>query len=98
VRRRAHGFCEYCRSSDELTGHDFTVDHIVPQARGGSKRLTNLCWCCFWCNSYKQVRTQVRDPRTGQMVALFHPRQDIWQDHFRWSNDALRMIGRSAVG
>jgi len=98
VRRRARELCEYCRSSAELTGHDFTVDHIVPEGRGGSGLSENLCWCCFWCNSFKQARTHALDARTGRRVSLFHPRRDSWPDHFRWSHDSTRIVGRTAIG
>src|SRR5439155_18332442 len=54
VQRRAQGLCEYCRSNPELTGHEFTIDHILPESHGGASRFENLCWCCFWCNTYKQ--------------------------------------------
>lgn len=30
------------------------------------------------------------------MTRLFHPRQDVWSDHFRWSGP--RLIGKTAVG
>jgi 5-methylcytosine-specific restriction endonuclease McrA len=88
VRQRARGLCEYCRSSAELTGHSFTIDHIVPGSRGGGNRFDNLCWCCFWCNAFKQARTEARDSHSGVMVSLFNPRLANWQDHFRWSRDA----------
>src|SRR5689334_72935 len=42
VRREAGDVCEYCRSSAELTGHDFTVDHIAPQSRG----VAPVCRIC----------------------------------------------------
>jgi hypothetical protein len=29
-------------------------------------------------------------------VPLFHPRQDLWSDHFRWSG--ARLIGRTTTG
>jgi 5-methylcytosine-specific restriction endonuclease McrA len=98
VRRQAHDTCEYCQSTVELTGQDFTVDHIIPESRGGGSGLSNLCWCCFWCNSFKQVRTKAMDPKTGNLVALYHPRQDSWLDHFRWSPDATRIVGRTPIG
>jgi HNH endonuclease len=98
VRRRARGFCEYCLSCSELTGNDGTLDHIIPEGKGGSGQLSNLCWSCFWCNAYKQTRTAAADPRTGHAVALFNPRSEGWHNHFRWSHDATRIIGRTAVG
>ena len=98
VARRARNLCEYCRTLQDLTGHDFTLDHIQPEALGGTSTFDNLCFCCFWCNNYKQARTQARDPRTGQTVPLFHPRRDQWEEHFRWDAACTRLRGRTATG
>jgi hypothetical protein len=98
VRLRAHERCEYCQSSTLLTGEELTIDHIIPRARGGTDDLCNLCACCFWCNSYKRAVTVARDSRTGDAVPLFDPRRDEWSDHFRWSPNGTRIIGRTAVG
>jgi HNH endonuclease len=98
VRQRAQNLCEYCRTLMDLTGHEFTLDHILPEAHGGTSQFDNLCFCCFWCNNYKQARIQLIDSRTGRLVRLFHPRLDRWEDHFRWSSTATRIIGRTAVG
>src|SRR5260370_21107894 len=98
IRARARGLCEYCRSAAELTGHEFTIDHIVPESRDGGSRFENLCWCCFWCNAFKQARTQAMDPLTGKLSLLFNPHTENWQNHFSWSRDATRIIARTAVG
>jgi hypothetical protein len=98
VRQRAQNLCEYCRTLMDLTGHEFTLDHIVPEAYGGTGQFDNLCFCCFWCNNYKQARMYALDPRTGRLVRLFHPRLDRWEEHFRWSPTATRIIGRTAIG
>jgi hypothetical protein len=37
-------------------------------------------------------------PQTGGMVRLFDPRRQRWSRHFVWSQDFLRLIGRSATG
>jgi hypothetical protein len=98
VRERARGLCEYCRCSEELTGHECTIDHILPEARGGTDDASNLCLCCFWCNSYKQVMAEALDSRTGRIVPLFNPRTDRWEAHFRWSPTGARIMGRTATG
>jgi hypothetical protein len=98
VGQRAQYLCEYCHTLMDFTGHEFTVDHIIPKVRGGTSDFANLCFCCFWCNNYKQARTHVRDPRTSRLVPLFHPRRDRWGDHFRWSPTFTRVIGRTATG
>lgn len=98
VRERARSYCEYCRSYMDYTGHDFTVDHIIPESQGGTSGFDNLCFCCFWCNNYKQARPRFRDPLTGREVHLFNPRTEDWAVHFRWSATFARVIGRTAVG
>ena len=98
VRERARSLCEYCHSFMDYTGHEFTVDHIIPESKGGASDFDNLCFCCFWCNNYKQSRTEVRDRRTGHSVRLFNPRTDNWEDHFRWSPTFTSLIGRTAIG
>ncbi len=38
------------------------------------------------------------DTVTGESIALFHPHQQRWQDHFHWSSDTTILIGRTATG
>jgi hypothetical protein len=38
------------------------------------------------------------DPDTQAIVPLFNPRTQRWFDHFRWSEDGTRVIGRTAIG
>jgi len=98
VVERACGLCEYCHSQTIVTGDPFTLDHIDPESRGGGDDLGNLCLCCAGCNSYKQARIEALDPRTDRVVPLFHPRRDVWHEHFRWSPTRSRIIGRTASG
>jgi hypothetical protein len=98
VLERARGLCEYCLSQSSITGHDFTVDHIVPGSRGGTDNLDNLCCCCSECNIYKQARMEALDPRTSRPSSLYNPRTASWDDHFRWSPTGSRIIGRTAAG
>ncbi len=36
------------------------------------------------------------DSDTGEVVRLFHPRRDIWTEHFRWSEGELQALTASA--
>jgi hypothetical protein len=36
------------------------------------------------------------DPITREIVRLFHPRRDVWGDHFRWQDAEL--AGRTPIG
>jgi hypothetical protein len=57
-----------------------------------------LAWVCPWCNAHKYDKTHGKDPQTSRRVKLFNPRRQRWRSHFRWSEDYLLMIGRTAVG
>lgn len=97
VRLRAGNVCEYCRlpqSSQEATFH---VDHIRPRDAGGETRLDNLALACVTCSLRKSARTRARDPRTRRLVPLFHPRRDLWAEHFHWNN-RWRAGGTTAIG
>ena len=97
VRQRAHGLCEYCRlpqSSQEATFH---IDHIQPQSADGPTVPDNLALACVTCSLRKAARTKARDAVTGQLVPLFHPRRDLWSDHFRWTRGG-KIAGRTPLG
>jgi hypothetical protein len=53
---------------------------------------------CPLCNNYKGDRTEAIDPDTGATVPLFNPRTQNWFEHFRWSEDGLRIIGLTPIG
>ncbi len=35
---------------------------------------------------------------TGESVRLFHPHQQQWLEHFRWSEDGCEIIGLTPTG
>ena len=98
VEARAVGRCEYCHAQQVLIGQAFHIDHIVPRSKGGQLTAENLCWACAHCNIAKADRTQAVDPTTAKRVPLFNPRTQRWDEHFRWSRDWKRLIGRTPVG
>jgi hypothetical protein len=92
------GLCAYCRSPQELMNVPYEVDHIVPEKAGGATVSDNLAYACPLCNGVKGSRTQGRDPLTGRIVPLFHPRRQNWFRHFRWSDDNTEIVGRTQSG
>lgn len=45
--------CQYCMA--DLRGRDdITLDHVVPQIRGGNNQATNLVVACMECNARKR--------------------------------------------
>ena len=98
VRRRAHSLCQYCQTSEQWQYVGFTVDHIIPVARGGTDTPNNLALACFHCNRRKGQSITGLDTESGEEVPLFHPRKHVWSEHFIWSADRLYIIGLTPIG
>jgi len=98
VERRAQDRCEYCKSPAKYSIQTFSLDHIIPRSQGGDRSLENLALACQGCNNHKYNKTTSRDPITNQLVNLFHPRQQRWQDHFTWDERFELIIGVTATG
>lgn len=98
IIKRAHGYCEYCHSQARFSTQGFSVEHIIPVSCGGETILDNLALACQGCNNHKYTKTTGRNPVNGEMVPLFHPRKQKWQDHFAWSDDFTQIIGLTPTG
>jgi len=96
VVRRAAGRCEYCGLSQAGQEATFHIDHIFPLLAGGKTVAENLALACVSCSLRKAVRQKGVDPQTGKEVALYNPRRDLWQEHFRW--DGVNLVGVTATG
>lgn len=79
-----------------LQGATFHIEHTVPRSRGGSSLLENLAWSCPGCNLHKAGGVEFPDPESDQLVALFNPRCDRWNDHFQW--DGFEIMPQTPVG
>jgi len=99
VATRAGHRCEYCHLPTRGQVATFPIDHIVPRNRGGTTDLNNLALTCPHCNAHKWAEAEGTDPDTGEAALFFHPRKDIWSDHFEWSADRPgELIGRTPTG
>jgi hypothetical protein len=97
VRQRANGTCEYCRlSQNDVPLLTFHVEHIIPRKHGGSDDLSNLALACQHCNLHKGPNLTGIDPASGEIVALYHPRRDRWDEHFAVRDGMV--VGLTAVG
>jgi HNH endonuclease len=95
----AAGFrCGYCHTPEAITGFRLTIEHIIPEARGGKTTEGNLWLACHACNAFKGARTYGIDPATRKRARLFHPRRQRWLDHFRWSSDGTEIVGLTLCG
>ncbi|MGQ9627694.1 MAG: HNH endonuclease [Anaerolineae bacterium] len=98
LAERARGCCEYCRSQARFAIQPFSVEHVIPHSQGGETSLDNLALACQGCNNHKYNKIEARDPVTGDVVPLFHPRRQQWRDHFVWNEDFTLIIGLTPTG
>jgi hypothetical protein len=96
VWTRANRRCEYCHMPSSTYAGSFHVDHVVARQHGGGTTLENLALACLHCNQHKGPNLAGIDPKTGEIVSLFHPRRDRWPDHFEW--DDANLVGRTEIG
>ena len=80
--------CQYCGS-----GHDLTLDHVVPKRMGGNDSWENLVACCRKCNGRKSdkpleysgliLRRQPRAPKYNSSLGfskyLYGKTLDVWR-------------------
>lgn len=98
VAERARGCCEYCQSQERFCPSSFSVEHIVPRSKGGSNHRQNLALSCQGCNGAKYVKTRGRDSVSGEIVPLFHPRRDRWDEHFEWDTTYVLILAKTPIG
>jgi hypothetical protein len=98
VGERAGERCEYCRSPAWFVPHPFSIEHVIPRSRGGEGTADNLALSCQGCNNHKYDKVEARDPATGTVITLYHPRRDRFRDHFAWNDDFTLIVGISPTG
>jgi hypothetical protein len=96
IRRRAGNRCEYCWLRQEQSGLSHYIEHIVAKQHGGSDDPDNLALACNRCNASKGPNLTGIDAASGDVVPLFHPRRDVWTDHFEFAGP--RIVGLTATG
>jgi hypothetical protein len=96
VWQRAGSRCEYCHLPSIHHPAPFQIDHIIAQKHGGLTSLDNLALACIHCNRFKGPNIAGIDAESGEIVRLFRPRRDDWNEHFFW--DGARLEGRTRIG
>ncbi len=100
VATRANNICEYCLIAEVDAYFKFQVEHIISRKHGGSSDLENLALACVFCNRYKGSDIASLSIQTGDLVGLFNPRIDRWNEHFRLHGviiESLTEIGEATI-
>jgi hypothetical protein len=96
VARRAHHRCEYCLIHEDDIAFRPHVDHILSRKHGGLSDIENLAYACVICNRNKGSDiasiASIDGGHGGEIVRLFHPRHDLWADHFQLDGCSIRAI------
>lgn len=82
VASRADFRCEYCRKPEIVANFSFHIEHIISRQHGGTDRLSNLAFACSWCNWKKGPNIATVLFEEGDLLPLFNPRTQNWNDHF----------------
>ncbi len=91
IHELAGGCCEYCRLGRGEQSAKFHIDHIIAIKHGGEDMNQNLCLACLDCNLKKGANVAALDPLDGKPTTLFHPRLQVWNEHFQIEDDASVM-------
>lgn len=87
VYRRDNYECVYCGCDNRKT---LTLDHVIPQSKGGKDAWDNLVTACKKCNSEKSNLTleeygkeipQPRRPHYLMMIKQVHHIPEEWNDY-----------------
>ncbi len=98
VAETARFRCGYCLTSQRIIGPLLEIEHIIPEAKGGTADEDNLFLACPMCNSHKTDRIEAVDPESNLNVPLFNPRIDSWDEHFEWIDNGTVIHGKTPQG
>jgi hypothetical protein len=92
VSERAQGRCEYCLLHQDFSIYTHEVDHIIAQKHDGQTTADNLALSCLSCNRHKGTDLTTFDPAKGEIAPIFHPRTQVWTEHFILKNGSINGI------
>lgn len=96
VAKRAGFRCEYCLLPEPYAIYPFEVDHIIAVKHGGKTVSDNLAYSCIRCNRMKGTDLTTLSKDSDEIIRLFNPRIDIWDEHFEVVEGAI--YGRTDIG
>lgn len=98
VAKRARHCCEYCHAPEVIFNFPFEVEHVIPTTLGGVEDESNLALACRSCNLRKSDHIEAFDTDSESSVPLFHPRRNLWAEHFGVDIDTGAIVGITPSG
>lgn len=98
VRQTAKYRCGFCLFLQKYLPNMLRIDHLQPLSKGGTNDEENLWLLCETCNRAKSDKTEGFDAETNTTVPIFNPRRQNWHEHFEWSENYTRIIGKTPTG
>jgi hypothetical protein len=74
----------------------FHAEHIIAKQHLSDDSLSNLALSCDRCNVYKGTNLSSVDPESLEIIPLFNPRKDQWDEHFEFLDGYV--LGKTACG
>lgn len=108
ILSRDHYSCQYC--DVRLPAGELTLDHVMPESRGGKASWENLVACCSKCNRKKADRTPEeagmtlrRRPRPSNIHTARHVLRnmgadsDVWKKYLFYDNSESSHVTRGTA-
>lgn len=97
VAERAGYACEYCRLRQDDSFIAFQIDHVISQKHGGGSELDNLAFACPHCNAHKGSDLTTFLDSYQDIIAIFNPRKQRWEDQFIGENGQIVAYSRTGL-
>ncbi|HEU4410866.1 MAG TPA: HNH endonuclease signature motif containing protein [Polyangiaceae bacterium] len=95
VRGAFGGRCGDCGVSESFVGGELEIDHVRPQAAGGSDDIENLVYACTTCNRFKGDYAPAGNAPPS--LRLLHPGRDDVEAHIAEASNG-RLVGITPRG
>lgn len=98
ITNRAKRHCEYCLMPLDFSHDPFEAEHNIPISKSGKTESNNLAFACRGCNLHKSDKILGFDSVSDEIVRLFNPRKDAWNENFGWAKNFTVIIGLTPIG